>query len=519
MAAPIEWCYGSVRVVLLSESESASFIKEELRGDTFGALTSIKEKLLARHPTELCLCVLEKEILYALVMGGAALKLVRGKHTLPLMKTLQDTASVISGKVVPGDILELELENSKYRFSVDEPQTELPNTPLRQKVASLIGKLIEKLPERRIVIQENNSKAKKASIIGIILLLILGISVYLGLQKREGNLRRAQYEPKLLQAQHDLSEGVELAPISRPRARELILRARSIAKELSESGIKDERLDKLLADLSHEVGSIAGIYETPSELFFDLTIVAPNFEGADLALSGGELRVLDSKGKRLVGLTVEGKKTEVIAGPEYLNDALATAAYEGRSFVLSSDGIREVTEDVELVVHSEWDAKNVLVEAFAGNLYVLDRENNQIWRYQGVTGGFLEKAAWLGEGFTKDVTGAVAWAIDGSIWTISQKGEFKVYSQGAPTTFSVSGQSENFGDIIDIYTSDESEYVYVLDRGRGVLAIITKTGRYIGEYVASELAAATRVAVDEEHRSVFFLAASKLYRLEARHLN
>lgn len=505
-----------------------TFVKNNLHGDFYNSLVNIRDSFLADEnlsDAELCLCVLDGKVLYSLVAGGASLSLVRQEKKTPLLKTLKSTASVVTGFVEPGDAFELETSEGRRLFTSRE---ELPErvtrepSNIRSKALSFIDRLIARLPERRIVVHggegDVDTRARKASIIGITLLVILGISVYFGVQRRADTLRRNEYEPKLASAEHDFNEARELAAISQTRARELILRARETTRELESKGVSDPKLSELTKNISEYLGTIAGIYESPADVFFDLTIIAAGFEGTDMALSGGELRILDKKNRRLVGIEIASKSTNVIAGPDYLPDALSTAAYENRSFILSSDGVREVTEDVELVVKPDWDAENVLVAAFAGNLYVLDREGNQIWRYSGTTTGFLEKDEWLGEGFTIDVTSAVAMAIDGSIWTISKNGEFKVYSLGAPAAFNISGNLEPFGEVVDLYTSEESNFIYVLDRGRARVSIIKKSGEYVGEYVAPEIARASNIAVSEEDGLVFFLADSKLYSIGAKHL-
>lgn len=506
------------------EGEFRSFVEKHLAENLYLSIETLRDVFVATpefEDIEFCLCVVDKEVLYALVGGGATLSLIRDNKTTPLLKTLKATASLVTGNVHPGDSFEMATTETKHIFTLEHPEVAAKSSEgLRGKTAGLIDKLLVRLPERKITVHGANERSgKKASLIGLALLAVLGISVYLGLGRRAESMKIALYEPVLVSAIHDFEEARGLAEISQSRARELILRAHQNAKELESSGVKDPRLTELKANIAGYLGKIAGIYEEPARTFFDLTIVASGFEASDVALSGGKLRILNSSGRRLAGLDIEGKRTEIIAGPDYLSDALATAAYENRSFILSSDGIREVTKEVELVVKPDWKASDILFEAFAGNLYVLDRGNNQIWRYQGVVGGFLEKKPWLGEGFTKNVTDAVALAIDGSIWTINTSGEFKVYSMGAPATFAVSGNPQPFSQVEDLYTSDKSNFVYVLDKGNSRISTISKRGEYVGEYTAPELSNATRLVVDEEHKLLLFLAESKLFAIEAKHLN
>jgi hypothetical protein len=534
-----KWQVMGADICLFSSAPSSSlyeYINGALKEDFYSSLSAIKGKISNDQGTdsEFCLCVFQGEKMYALVSNGASISLVRGAIETSLLKTLRGTSSVISGKIQADDLFKLyageksvvfpERQKEEALSDGEDTQEFVPierRQTLRQKGAQVIDRVLAKLPERKIIVKggdEPKKRSRKASFIGIVFLGLLGVSIYFGMNKREENLARQAYEPELAAAEHDYSEALELFPISESRARELILKSRATAVRLQDEGVEDERLTALINSISSNLGEVAGIYDSPASMFLDLTIVASGFDPKDLALSDGTIRVLDSAGKRLVGIEVENKRTDIIAGSEYLPDALQTAAYADRSFVLSSDGVREVTGDVDLVIDSEWDSDKVLITAFAGNFYILDKGNNQIWRYPGVRGGFLEKDAWLGEGFTIDLGEAISWAIDGAIWTINENGEFKNYSLGAPTIFKVSGNSMPFSQVKAIYTDEESRFVYVLDSGNSRISVINKNGQYEGEYIAPELTNAIDLVVDEETGSILFLSDKKLYIIEANHL-
>lgn len=517
------------------------YIENKLVGDCYASLSSIKEDIAKDQDLANCefvAAVFFDGKLYALVGGGASLWLKRNGHATPLLKTLRQTSSIVSGRANKGDIFEVETSVSNYSFyeegsealaeqlpgseSEFVPNKE-PSQKLNHKAAGFIDKLLDKLPERKIIVNGENHKmprARKASLIGIGLLVLLGISIYFGMGRRQEKIARLEYEPKLVAAIHDYDESLQLVNLSQARARELILSSRKAANDLKNSGVEDERLTKLQNDISNHLGDIAGVYDDKAEVFLDLSIISSGFQASDLAFSGGELRVLDASSRRLVGIEVSNKRTNVISGPDYLPDAISAGAYADRSFILSTDGIREVTDEVELVIKPDgWDPENALFSVFAGNVYVVDKNNDQIWRYQGVRGGFLEKEAWLGEGFTRDTSEAMFVAIDGSIWTVGQNGEFKVYSLGAPVGFSITNETGPFSDISGFYTDEESKFVYVLDRGNSRISIVRKNGVYESEYVAPELSSATDVVVDEPNGLILFLANGKLYMIQAKHLD
>ena len=535
-------------------NELYQYLRERLENGHFESVTSLRSELRSHHvykDVELFVCLFDEGKIYALLGNGTSLYLKRDNRIIPLLETLGSTSSVISGHTKKADQYILETVEAHRLFNKEmlslgalhvseklnstdasggvgvvflEVHEEPPfqgKSFLKSKTANLIDKLLALLPERHIVIHDPEGgpkKSKKAALIGIIVLIILGVSIYFGVNKRKESLIREEYEPKLTEAIHDFNESLELSSLSLSRSKELILSSRRKAKELKNDGVKDERLDELLANITNHLGEIAGIYDISPSLFLDLSIVSSGFKGSSLSLADKNLRVLDAESKKLVGIDLDNKRTEIISGPDYLPDAISTAAYADRSFVLSSDGIREVTEEVNLTIKSEWNSKNVLFAAFAGNIYVLDKDNNKIWRYQGITGGFLEKEEWLGEGINVNLSDVVDWAIDGSIWTVNKSGEINIYSQGIPAQFSLTGMEGSFSDVAALYTDDTSKFVYVLDKGEGKVSVIAKNGQYIGEYIASEITASSDFVVSEDISSIIFLADGKLFVVQAKHL-
>lgn len=533
---------GVYALVNADKKTAAEFFKElkdSLGDNLYASLEHFRSAVASSEKfadVDYCIGAFYEQFLYALVGGGASLYINRDDKKMPLLTTLQSVSSLVSGRVRAGDVYvcettdknkleltmkqETALEEAVEHEEVQE-QFVPKKTGIREKLASVIDGLLGRLPERKIVIHGDDyqkSRAKKASLIGFVFLLILGVSIYFGLKQKDVKIAKEKYEPQLTQATHDLEEAISLSSLSDTRARELILTSRKEAQGLKDEGVDDPRLDELLSKISDNLGPIAGIYDEHPELFMDLSIVSSGFKGSDIALSEGLLRVLDTEAKKLVGIEVDNKRTEVIAGPDYMPNAISTIAYANRSFVLSSDGIREVTGEQNLVVKPDWDAKNVLAAAFSGNLYVLDRSGEQIWRYQGVTGGFQEKEAWLGHGFTIDLGNVVAWAIDGSIWTTDERGNVKIYALGAPATFRLTGEHDQFDKVVDIYTNEDSKFIYLLDSGRGSISVINKNGQYKGEYVADELKGANKMVVDEAEGIILFLSNSKLYKIQAKHL-
>ena len=496
---------GGQIVKLLGDTEKISLVEGSLReGDSLVVSTTASVDFINKE-----------ELVGLLSQGGlkdAAEEVVAKFHAQ------EEDGDV--GCVLIGFSTEIQ-EEAKF---VSDIAPEKVEGGIKDKTVGVIDDVLTKMPGKGIRVgqesfeKDSKGKMKYVTRAGGVLLLVLVVSIVLGLNRRGEKIARQEYEPRLAEAKHNLEEARELSALSPPRARELVLGSKTIAEQLVSEGVEDEELDSLVGEIDESLAEIAGVYSVEPELFLDLSLISSGFSGSDIDLSDGLIRVLDSSGKRLAGVEVENKRTEIIVGPEFLPNAILTSAYANRSFILSGDGIREVTDEVNLAIKNEWDANNVLINAFAGNMYVLDKQNNQIWRHSGVRGGFLERQAWLADTVSVDFNDAVAWAIDGNVWVLSGSGELTMLSLGIPRPFSLKGVDSVFSETRDIFTYDEAKYLYILDTGNSRIMVFDKTGEFRAEYKGQGLSSAERIVVSEEEKKIIYLSSSKLFVIEARHL-
>ncbi len=327
---------------------------------------------------------------------------------------------------------------------------------------------------------------------------------------------RARYEDRLKQAQHEFEEAQGLYSLNPERARELFRNAERLVYQIKDEGVEDPELENLIALLEESEGQVLGEYTIEPDLFLDLSILTDGFKADKVVTSGGKLYVFDKNGKKIVKIEIDTKKTEIVAGPDQIKEAEGVAAYSDRAFVLSDGNIYEVSDERELAIEGEWEG-DVLIYAYAGNFYVLEREASKIWRYAGVEGGYGSKQDWLTAGTEPDLTSIFNWTIDGSIWFLSETGKVFKFTRGNQDTLSFTDVIPQLSQPTAIYTNEELKFVYLLEREIGRIVVVDKEGNYQAQYFSDKIKEAKGLVVSEEIGKIIIVTEERLYSINISH--
>ncbi len=247
----------------------------------------------------------------------------------------------------------------------------------------------------------------------------------------------------------------------------------------------------------------------------DLGLLSSGMKGDDMSESDNRMAILDRSGKRLVSIDIDTTKSSVVAGPDIMPDAFAVTAYTDRNFVSASDGIWEVGDKAENVLKSDWGS-NVLISAYTGNFYILDKASSSVWRYQGEGGVFSSKENWFGSGIKPDLSKVVSWTFDGNIWMLEDN-EILRFSAGSPINFSLKNLDKPL-QAKDIFTTQDSNFLYILDSGNGRVLVTDKNGNYKAQYLGDNIKSAKKIVVSETSKKIILLEGDKLYSLDIKHL-
>lgn len=255
------------------------------------------------------------------------------------------------------------------------------------------------------------------------------------------------------------------------------------------------------------------------DLFLDLDLIKKDLQAQFLSLSKGKILIFDNKNKTLASINLDKKAQQIQAGKEQLGDGVVGSINGEVAFIYSKDkGIVKIDlqnqkASIAAKLDDEW-GEIADIYGFAGNVYLLDSQKGQIWKYLPIQDGYSDKRSYLNNDVKADFNFSIRMQIESSVYILKQGGEMLRFTKGAPDFFSYGGLDKNIKDPKSFFVSSDTENLYVLDSGNSRLVVLTKVGMYKDQYEGDKFASASDLVVDEEGKKVYLLEGNKIYTME-----
>jgi hypothetical protein len=156
-----------------------------------------------------------------------------------------------------------------------------------------------------------------------------------------------------------------------------------------------------------------------------------------------------------------------------------------------------------------------LTASYGGNLYIVDSEGDQIWRYRPDENGYGgQPEAYFTAGTQVDLAGLQAAAIDGNIWLLFADGRLLKFFGGEQRPFDFQGMSGPLVSPTALAVPLEGDLLYVLDAGNGRIVEVTKDGQFLRQFRPADgdyLRQAKDLFLDEAAGKFYILTANQLY--------
>lgn len=355
---------------------------------------------------------------------------------------------------------------------------------------------------------------------GLLFLIVIGVFGVFAYRHQKQAEAKNLFVKYLQTARDEYSKALSLKDTDPSSSNQSLLKAQTALTEALKVSPNDVAANDLKKTLEGSAGDILKAYPVATlPVWLDLDLIKKGLTAHNLSHSHGQFLILDPKQKSLVSINLKTKSPQILAGKEQLGEAGLVSLNGTVAWVQSLDkglvlvDIQNQKAKQEVKPDKEWgDIADIY--GFGGNVYLLDRGGNMIWKYLPVEGGYTEKREYLK---TKaDLSGSRKMQIDSSVWVLKNSGEIIKFTQGAVDFFSISGLDKGIRNPRSFYVSDETENLYLLDSDNSRLVVFNKTGAYISQYQSDQFSKFSDLIVDEASKKAYLLDNSKIYILELR---
>lgn len=338
-----------------------------------------------------------------------------------------------------------------------------------------------KLPKN---LEISHSRKVILTIVVIIVLVFAG-SVIFAVKKQQDTKTQALFNQIYPQASKEYEQGQGLLDLNQNLARDSFSKALELLNSGKDKFPKNSSQEKQILDLLAKVNasleSTSGIQSSnakevsASQSFF----LAAQLKNSAISFSYDDKNIYGLTNNNVYSLDTNGQnKKEIIK-----ND-------------------------------SDWQ-QGVSIFPYFGNLYVLDKDQNQILKFVATSTGF-SKANYLADGVTPDFSNAISMAIDSSVYVLSTDGKITKFTKGKLDNFSLTGLDTSFSKPTKVYANVNDDNIYVLDNGNSRIVVLDKNGTYKAQYKAGVIKTAKDFDVFEKDKKIFVLSSGKIYQIDLK---
>lgn len=361
-----------------------------------------------------------------------------------------------------------------------------------------------------------------AAILGIVLILIISISVLL--ESSRNRALREEYRDKIEALEADINTATTKGYGNEKESANAILdQVEKEAKTILEEDLYRDEVLAILEELKRTRDDINNTLRlSEPSAYADLSQKTPEVSAVGLTALDDNLfafdrnqvykivinQVLDPKAVSGSDVLIHGANMEDLGNLVFLTQGGQVVEYNGDSFNSVN------TQD------ESWK-KGVDVAAFGRFFYILNPDDNQIYRYSRGNSSYSVATNYNTDA---ELEGAVSLAIDGSIYVLKEGGEIIKLFRGEVENFKVEDLAVDISEANEIFTAAELNHIYVLDSANQRVVVLQKEeglgARYRGlvqfEIEDTQLKG---LYVNKSEDSLYVLGEKAVYKADLKELD
>lgn len=369
-------------------------------------------------------------------------------------------------------------QTSFYESSMDKEKKSSFSLNFLPIFASLKNKI--KVPKNFKI---SHSRKVILTIIIVVVIVFLG-SIAFALNKQQDTKTQAEFASIYPQALKKYQEGQGLVDLNQNLANDSFRQAQQILDQGKDKLPKDSKEEKQVLDLLSKVNSA-------------------------LNSSGGSSSTTDNQ--------TTNNKSQLLS-VELKNQGVYFSQDDKNIFILDQNGIYSLSKDgtnkKQIIKNDDFWQDGVSVFPYTGNLYVLDKKQNQIIKFVQGDSGYLNANYFSSE--NPDFSKAVSLAIDKSVYVLSSNGTINKYLSAIEQDFSITGLDKKLSNPTKIYTTSDDTNIYILDNGNSRIVVLDKSGKFVSEYASSSIKLAKDFEILEKDKKAYVLSGGKISEIDLK---
>jgi hypothetical protein len=359
--------------------------------------------------------------------------------------------------------------------------------------------------------KETDKRKKLSLIIGIILIIGLFLSFYLGFNKNKIKQTENQYQILKTEIESQIENINKTKNLSLDSAREGAIAAQKTITKMVVLKIHQDEIENYNSQLKNILSQTGSSESFTPDFFFDANTIISNPQFQKIIFNDNKIYLLDSQNGRIDYYDINNKSTKSVLVSEKIKSAINFTFDKNSLYLINKSDISLVEKNNLTSKISLTDISPTDFKFWNGAVYVLDSSNQTIWKYNPNATGFSKAQNWL-KNDAKLELGASSLSINGKIWVLYQNGSISPYLSGVKDNFKASQASE-FTQTNNLDVTFEKELLTFVDNDN-IVYLYQKTGELLSKYNLGNLKV-NDIAFNETNNLIYILCSDqKIYSIK-----
>ena len=359
--------------------------------------------------------------------------------------------------------------------------------------------------------KETDKRKKISLLMGIILIVVLFFSVYLGYQKNKTKQIENEYQTFKTEIENQIDNINKIKSLNLDSAREAATIAQKTIEKMAALKIHQDETEAFSSQLKNILSQTGSSENFTHEFLFDTNSIVSKPQFQKMIFNDNKIYLLDSQNGRIDYFDINSKSTKSVLISEKVKSSINFALDKNSLYLMSQDEISLVEKNNLTSKIKFEDVDPLDFKFWNGAVYVLDNTNQAIWKFNPNATGFSKSTNWLKNNAKLD-SNSQSLSINGKIWVLYQNSEITSYLSGVESEFKANQESK-FTKTNHLDVTLEKELLTFVDN-ENIVYLYQKTGELLSKFNLGDLKV-NDVAFNEANNSIYLLCSDqKIYSIK-----